>query len=153
MSRDGATQELLTVDFHVPNGQAHFIRVPIAQDTDVVLVCQRGRALAASLGLSDRDQIAVVIAISEVAHNIIRYASRGEVILYPLCEEGRRGVVIIARDHGPGIPNVEQVLEGGYSTGGGLGMGLAGARRLMDEFEIVSQVGRGTVIRMVKWNR
>ncbi|MCX7681942.1 MAG: ATP-binding protein [Anaerolineae bacterium] len=129
------------------------MRVSITQDTDVVLVCQRGRTLAARLGLSERDQIAVVIAISEVAHNIIRYAQGGEIILYPLCEGERRGVVVIARDQGPGIPNVEQVLEGGYSTGGGLGMGLAGARRLMDEFEIVSQVGRGTVIRMVKWNQ
>jgi serine/threonine-protein kinase RsbT len=141
-------------DRREPDGEpAGIVRVPVAQDTDVVLAYQRGRELAAQLHFSDRDQIAVVIAISEVAHNIVRYAQCGEVILYPLYEGERCGIVVIARDHGPGIPDLERVLEGGYSTSGGLGMGLAGARRLMDEFEIVSQVGQGTTVRMVKWKQ
>ncbi len=154
MSLSNPTQMAATADCHVPDDEpAGVVRVPVAQDTDVVVAYQRGRELAAQLHFSDRDQIAVVIAISEVAHNIVRYAQRGEVILYPLYEGERCGIVVIARDHGPGIPDVKRVLEGGYSTSGGLGMGLAGARRLMDEFEIVSQVGQGTTVRMVKWKQ
>ncbi len=154
MSPFNSAQMAATTDSYAPDDEpAGVVRISVAQDTDVVVAYQRGRELAAQLHFSDRDQIAVVIAISEVAHNIVRYAQYGEVILYPLYEGERCGIVVIARDHGPGIPNLERVLEGGYSTSGGLGMGLAGARRLMDEFEIVSQVGQGTTIRMVKWKQ
>jgi len=118
-----------------------------------VVACQKGRALAARLGFSSDDQVIVVIAISEVTRNIVRYARTGEIILSPIRRGDRRGIVVVARDEGPGIPDIEQALQDGYSTGGGLGLGLSGAKRLMDEFEIVSTVGKGTTIEMRKWKR
>ena len=124
--------------------------VPIKRDTDVVVACQKGRALAAQMGLSSNDQVIVTIAISEVASNIVRYALAGEIILDSIVEDDARGILVIARDKGPGINNIKQALQDGYSTGGGLGLGLSGARRLMDEFEIASQVGMGTTIVMKK---
>jgi serine/threonine-protein kinase RsbT len=129
------------------------IKVLVRHDTDVVVACQKGRALAAHLGLSSDDQVIVVIAISEVARNIIQYAQVGEIVLGSVARGDRCGIVIVARDQGPGIVDIERALQDGYSTGGGLGLGLSGARRLMDEFEIVSQVGKGTTIVMKKWKR
>ena len=135
------------------NETASEIQVSIKCDTDIVLACQKGRAMAAQLGLSSNDQIIVVIAISEVARNIFEYAGRGEILLGPACQNGRRGITIVARDDGPGIPDTEQALQDGYSTGEGLGLGLSGARRLMDEFDIESTVGQGTTVTMKKWRQ
>jgi serine/threonine-protein kinase RsbT len=132
-------------------GAAFEIRVPIRSDVDVVVACQKGRALASGLGFSSDDQVIVVIAISEVAHNIIRYAGSGEIIFSPVGRGERYGISIIARDEGPGIPDIELALQDGYSTGGSLGLGLSGAKRLMDEFDIVSQVNLGTTVTMRKW--
>lgn len=132
------------------NGEA---RVPIRNDIDIVLVCQKGRALAAQAGLSDKDQVIVVIAISEVARNMIKYAGQGEMLLSPVQQTGKQGLMVIGYDNGPGIPNIEQALQDGYSTGAGLGLGLPGARRLMDEFEITSKVGQGTTVTMRKWKQ
>jgi serine/threonine-protein kinase RsbT len=129
------------------------IRVAVRRDVDIVLACQKGRALAEQLGMPGDDQVVVVIAISEVARNIINYAERGEIVLSALGRNGRRGISIVARDEGPGILNVERALQDGYSTGGGLGLGLAGVKRLMDEFKVLSQPGRGTTIVMKKWSR
>ena len=129
------------------------VRVPIARDTDVVVACYKGRAVAERMGLSGTEQAGVIIAISEVAHNILRYARQGEIVIAPLSRNGRYGVGIVARDQGPGIPDIEKALQDGYSTGGGLGLGLPGAKRLMDEFEIVSHVGVGTTVTMKKWKR
>ena len=126
-------------------------RVPIRRDTDIVLACQKGRTLAAQQGFSDNDQVVVVIAISEVARNILLYAGHGEIILTPIQQDHRSGVMIIARDQGPGIPDIDRALQDGYSTGGGLGLGLSGAKRLMNEFEIVSAVSQGTTVTMKKW--
>lgn len=127
--------------------------VAIRQDVDVVLACQKGRTLATRLGMSERDEAIVVIAISEMAHNIIRYAGQGEIILGSVQDGARNGVVVVARDEGPGIPDVEQALQDGYSTGGGLGLGLAGTKRLVDEFEIESEPGKGTTVMIKKWCR
>ena len=127
------------------------VHVVVRQDTDIVLACQKGRALAERAGIKGDNQVVVVIAISEVARNIINYAGCGEIILDVIGRDGRRGISIVARDEGPGISDVEKALEDGYSTGGGLGLGLAGARRLMDEFEVKSQPGKGTTITMAKW--
>ena len=137
----------------MPDKTVHEIRVSVKSDTDVIVACQKGRALAARLGFSSDDQVVVVIAISEVARNIVRYAQTGEIILAPVRQEDRHGVVVTARDEGPGIPDIEQALQDGYSTGGGLGLGLSGAKRLMDEFKITSQVGKGTMIEMIKWKQ
>lgn len=125
--------------------------VLIRRDTDVVLACQKGRTLAAQLGLSGNEQAAVVIAISEVARNILQHACRGEIVLGAVQEGDRHGLAIVARDDGPGIADVAQAMQDGHSTGGGLGSGLPGAMRLMDDFGIVSQVDRGTMVTMRKW--
>jgi serine/threonine-protein kinase RsbT len=128
-------------------------RVVVRQDADIVLACQKGRALAEQVGVKGDSQVVVVIAISEVARNIVNYAGCGEIVFDIIGQNGRRGISIVARDEGPGIFDIEKALEDGYSTGGGLGLGLAGAKRLMDEFEVRSQPGKGTTITMAKWGR
>jgi serine/threonine-protein kinase RsbT len=127
--------------------------VIVRKDTDILLACQKGRALAERLGIKGDDQVVVVIAISEVARNIVNYAGCGEIVLDAIGQNGRRGISIVAHDEGPGICDIEKALEDGYSTGGGLGLGLAGAKRLMDEFEVRSQPGEGTTVTMTKWTR
>jgi serine/threonine-protein kinase RsbT len=129
------------------------IRVAVRRDVDIVLACQKGRTLAEQLGMPGNDQVVVVIAISEVARNIIDHADHGEIVLSAPGQNGRRGISIVAHDEGPGILDVERALQDGYSTGGGLGLGLAGAKRLMDEFQVLSQPGKGTTIAMKKWSR
>ncbi len=126
-------------------------RVPIHNQVDVVVACQKGRMLAQAYGFSTNEQYIAVTAISEVAHNIVNYAQQGEIIL-DIIEQGKRcALMIVATDSGPGISNVPEALKDGYSTGAGLGLGLSGAKRLMDEFEIVSEVGKGTTVTMWKW--
>ena len=127
------------------------ITVSIKRDTDILLACQKGRKLAAQLGLSGNDQVSVVIAITEIARNILRYAGQGKIELKSIEQDQKQGVEIVAQDHGPGIADINLVLQDGYSTGGGLGLGLSGAKRLMDDFEISSRVGEGTTIIMRKW--
>jgi len=129
------------------------IRVPIDSDADIVDARQQGRALAAPLGFTGADLTLLATAISEVARNIVAYAKRGEIVLSLSNQSSRRGVVIVARDDGPGIPDLALAMQDGYSTSRGLGLGLPGAKRLMDEFHIVSQVGKGTTIVMKKWAR
>ena len=137
----------------VPGEVLHEERVPIKHDADVLIAYQKGRALAAGLDFSSEGQMIIVIAIMEVARNIVRYAGDGEIVLGIVRQNGKRGIFVVARDSGPGIPNVTRALTDGYATGGGLGLGLSGARRLMDEFVIASEVGKGTTIEMKKWRR
>ena len=125
----------------------------ISSDFDLVRAREQGRVLAGELGFTQSDLTLVATAISELARNIIRYARRGEIILRQAQDGGVPGIVIIARDEGPGIPDVNRAMEQGYSTSGGLGLGLPGVRRIMDKFEIVSEVGKGTVVTVVKWKR
>jgi serine/threonine-protein kinase RsbT len=127
--------------------------VPIEHEADIVTARQKGRELAAASGLSTTEQTLIATAISEVARNIVVYAQRGEVIVAPLEQQGRRGVLVVARDEGPGIANPELAMRDGYSTTNSLGMGLPGAKRLMDEFELSSTPGKGTTITMKKWVR
>ena len=129
------------------------VRVPIAREADIVAARQKGRALAAELGFSSCDQTLIATAISEVARNIVTYAQSGEISLSILDQGGPQGILTIARDRGPGIPDIKQALQDGYSTAGSLGLGLPGAKRMMDEFEIASEPGKGTTIRMKKWKR
>lgn len=126
-------------------------RVVIRSDSDIVVARQEGRALAERLGFTGTDLVAIATAISEIARNIIQYAGEGEVVLSEVRKEGRSGILIVARDQGPGIANLELAMQDGYSTSGGLGLGLSGARRLVDEFEIVSELGKGTTVTMRKW--
>ena len=127
--------------------------MPINHDGDIVAARQKGRDLAAQIGFTGGDLTVIATAISELARNIVVYAQRGEVSLSIGEQDGRRCIIVIARDEGPGIADIEQAMRDGFSTGKSLGLGLPGARRLMDEFEIVSTVGRGTTVTMRKWKR
>lgn len=129
------------------------IHVPIQSDVDIVAARQKGRALAAKIGFSSTDVTLIATAISELARNIVFYAKRGEIILRSIENPRTAGMMIIGRDEGPGIRNVGDALRDGYSTSGGLGLGLPGVKRLMDEFEIDSEVGRGTTVSVKKWLR
>lgn len=125
--------------------------VPISSEKDVVVARDKGRSLAAELGFSPSDSTLIAAAISEVAHNILSYARQGEMDLRVSRHCGRWELIVVARDHGPGIARIDQALRDGYSTSGSLGLGLPGVRRLVDKFEIVSEVGRGTTVTMRKW--
>jgi serine/threonine-protein kinase RsbT len=126
-------------------------RLPIQSESDIVAARQYGRALAAQLGFSPGQQTLIATAISEMARNILQYARHGEVVLTVAQADGRSGIVVVARDQGPGIADIAQAMQDGYSTSRGLGLGLPGARRLMDDFDIVSEVGKGTTVTMKKW--
>lgn len=127
------------------------LRVPIARDADVVTARQRGRELAAAVGFVRADLTMIATAISEVARNILVYAQRGEIILHPVTRGNRTGISVIAVDRGPGIRDIGQAMQDGFSTANSLGLGLPGAKRLMDDFEIISELGKGTQITMRKW--
>lgn len=129
------------------------VRVAIEREADIVLARQAGRQLAAQLGFSTTDQTLIATAISEVARNIVVYAVHGEIVLTRAEDTGRVGIQVQAIDTGPGIDNKELAMRDGYSTKNSLGLGLPGARRLMDDFELVSEVGRGTTVTMRKWKR
>jgi serine/threonine-protein kinase RsbT len=125
--------------------------IAVTSEEGIVLARQAGRAMSAELGLSETDQTLVATAISEVARNIILYAGRGVVELDVTIGASGPGLRIRAVDEGPGIDDVELAMRDGYSTGRSLGLGLPGARRLMDEFSITSVAGQGTTVTMVKW--
>jgi len=125
--------------------------VTISSDQDIVLARQKGRSLALELGFSSGDATLIATAISELARNIVSYAIKGEVALKGIQGSNRVGILVIASDNGPGIPDIRQALRDGFSTSGSLGLGLPGVRRLMDEFEIVSKPSQGTTIGVKKW--
>ncbi len=116
---------------------------------------QKGRALAAELGFSAMDSTLIATAISELARNIVSHAQQGEIALGALnnSPSRRRGLQVVARDQGPGIVNLSRAMQDGYSSCGSLGFGLPGVRRMMDEFEIVSEAGKGTTVSVKKWLR
>ena len=127
------------------------VLVHVSSDADVVEAREKGRELSAELGFSSIDLTLIVTAISEVARNILLYAREGEIVLRLDADGGQRGITVVARDDGPGIPDIEMAMRDSYSTGNGLGLGLPGARRLMDEFEIESEISKGTTVVMKKW--
>jgi serine/threonine-protein kinase RsbT len=127
--------------------------VIIERDGDVVVARQKAREVAVQVGFAGSELTIIATAISEIARNIVNYAESGEITMNALAAGGRRGIEVIARDKGPGIPDIEQAMRDGFSTGKSLGLGLPGARRLMDEFEIQSDVGVGTTVTMRKWMR
>jgi len=126
-------------------------RVRVTVDADVVTARQKGREIAARAGFTATELTVIATAISEIARNIVKFAQRGEIVIRMVDEPGRCGVTIVARDAGPGIVNVPDAMQDGYSTYRGLGLGLPGARRLMDEFDVASEVGKGTTVTMAKW--
>ena len=128
-------------------------QVPIRSDSDILIARGQGRALAARLGFPSGDLALIATTISELARNILSYAGTGEIAVQPIGDSHKPGILIIARDKGPGISDVRKALQDGYSTSGGLGLGLPGVRRLMDEFDIVSEAGLGTTVTVKKWKR
>jgi serine/threonine-protein kinase RsbT len=129
------------------------VRIPIDRDGDIVAARQKGREMALQAGFSGSDLALIATAISEIARNIVNYARRGEMLMSQVQQGAKRGLLVVARDEGPGIADIEQAMRDGFSTGKSLGLGLPGARRLMDEFEIHSEIGKGTVVTMKKWTR
>jgi serine/threonine-protein kinase RsbT len=127
------------------------LRIPIRSDADIVTARQQGRALAQQIGFSSSDLTVIATAVSELGRNILQYAGNGEIVLRPTHIGTKHGLSVIARDEGPGIPDVALAMQDGYSTSGSLGLGLPGTRRLMDEFDLTSQVGRGTTVTVKKW--
>ncbi len=119
--------------------------------SDIILVRQMARDWAVEMGFSLVDRTKVVTAASELARNTVDYGGGGTVLLEALHEGIRRGLWLTFEDQGPGIPDIARVLRGSYKTGGGLGLGLSGSRRLVNDFDIVSKVGEGTRITITKW--
>ncbi len=127
------------------------VRVPINSDADLVTARAEGRAIAQRLGFPRPDPTLIATAISEIARNIVVHVGQGEIILKPFEDGDRYGLVVIATDDGPGIRDVEAALRDEYSGRGGLGLGLPGARRLMDDFQLESDAETGTTVTMRKW--
>ena len=127
------------------------VSVLVSKDADVVTARQRGREVAALVGFSATDQTVIATAISEVTRNIIKFADHGEVVISMMTAGSRRGISVVAHDVGPGIEDPEQALADGFSTYRGLGLGLPGAKRLMDWLDLESVPGEGTTVTMEKW--
>ncbi|MEU1731246.1 anti-sigma regulatory factor [Streptosporangium sp. NPDC020145] len=127
--------------------------LPVNGNSDVVLVRQHVRTVAVDVGLSLVDQTKVVTAASELARNALVYAGGGQVRVEIVHNGLRKGLRLTFSDEGPGIPDIEQALTDGWTTGGGLGLGLGGSRRLVDEFDLKSAPGEGTLITVTKWAR
>ncbi len=127
--------------------------MPVRSSDDVVQVRQAVRAFAVELGMSLVDQTKIVTAASELARNTLDYGGGGTLLIETLNGDGRHGLRLTFEDQGPGIPDVQLALKDGYTSGSGLGLGLGGAKRLVNEFEIESRVGEGTRVRITKWGR
>jgi serine/threonine-protein kinase RsbT len=123
----------------------------IENELDIVAARRCAKEVARELGFSTVDQVRIATAISELARNVVLYAKEGSIVVRAFCEAEQKGLEILVADNGPGIPNVELAMTDGYSTSGGLGAGLPGARRLMDTFRVDSQLGQGTTIVARKW--
>ncbi len=126
-------------------------RVAIGSGPDIRKARQEGRALAVKWGFAGDEATLIATAISEVARNIVEYASPGEIIIKPIEQRKKKGLQILARDEGPGIPDVNQALQYDCPSRKRMGVGLPGTKYLMDDFDIVSQVGKGTTVTMTKW--
>jgi serine/threonine-protein kinase RsbT len=133
-----------------PSSSLERASVSIQNEIDIVTARQRGREIAAQNGFNGTDQTLIATAISEIARNILTYAGSGEIAISALVG-ARRGIEVVGVDEGPGIADPELALRDGYSTQGSLGLGLPGAKRLMDEFELVTALGKGTRVTLRKW--
>jgi serine/threonine-protein kinase RsbT len=140
----------VTADVAAPGGEA-LTSVAIDGPTDVIIARQKSRVLAEQLGFSSTDVTLIATAVSEVARNIVEHAGRGIVKLGIVTADDLEGLLVVASDEGPGIADMELALRDGYSTIGGMGLGLPGARRLMSEFRIESSPGAGTTVTMTRW--
>lgn len=129
------------------------VRVPILTEYDIVTARQQVKELTTILNFSSGEQTLVATCVSELARNIVEYAGTGELIIGLADNDEKKGIVIIAKDKGPGIPDIELAMKDGYSTSKGLGIGLPGSRRIMDDFEIISRLGKGTTVTVKKWKK
>jgi anti-sigma regulatory factor (Ser/Thr protein kinase) len=127
------------------------VSLRIKSDADLVVARAQARALADALGFSRTDATLLATAVSEITRNIIVHAGEGEIEMTPLYNDTKYGLRVVASDQGPGIRNAQKALEDGYAGRGGLGLGLPGVRRLVDEFEIETELDNGTTVTMVKW--
>lgn len=125
--------------------------VDVSSEPDIVSARVRAKAMAEALGFSYMDQTRIATAVSELARNGFQFAGGCKATIKPVNQQGRKGIEIIVEDHGPGIENLDLALKGGYSTAGGLGLGLSGSKKLMDEFDIKTGAGEGTVVTIRKW--
>jgi len=132
--------------------RASEIRIGVSADPDIVTARQAARKVAAEAGFPSTELTVLATAVSEIARNIVRFAGVGELMVEQIEDQHRRGVRIVARDAGPGIVDLERAMQDGYSTYRGLGLGLPGAKRLMDDFAVVTKAGRGTTVTMTKWH-
>ncbi len=126
-------------------------RINISNAGEIVTARQQGRMLAVQLGFDGSELTVIATAISEIARNILEHAKDGEVVISQCYHRRKCGICVVARDFGPGITDIDQAMQYGYSTHKGLGIGLPGTKLLMDEFHIVSVVGEGTTVTMKKW--
>lgn len=133
------------------NAVLNELNVPIRSEADLVTARLRGREIASTLNFSSSELTLIATAISEVTRNILSYAGTGELDLRLIRQGQKVGVSIVARDRGPGIADLFSAMQDGYSTSGSLGLGLPGSKRLMDEFDLASVVGKGTTVTMTKW--
>lgn len=131
--------------------QNNLIKIEIKSDTDIITARQEARELGKKLGFSSSELAVIAAAISELARNIVSYAQNGSISFGSIREVKKNGIIIIAEDTGPGIADIQLVMQDGYSTSNSLGLGLPGVKRLMDTFDIKSQLGTGTCITIKKW--
>lgn len=129
------------------------VKAEIRGEDDIVVARRLGRELASQLGFSITELTLIATAVSEIARNIVMYASEGWIRFQTVQSGGRHGLLVTASDEGPGIADLDLAMQDGYSTAQGLGLGLPGARRLMDHFEISTEIGVGTTVVMTKWVR
>lgn len=127
------------------------ILINISSEEDIIVARQKVKEFASEIGFQNMDTIIIATAVSEVTRNVILYAKKGTVEISCIEKSGKEGIQIITSDKGPGIENISLALQDGFSTGQGLGLGLPGTKRLMDEFEIISEISKGTTIIMGKW--
>ena len=147
MTRPG--QDEASADGDLPSDE----RLEIASELDVLQVRKQTRALSLELGFGVVEQTKLVTAASELARNTLVHGLGGHAMIRRVERNGRPGIEIVFEDRGPGIADVERALSDGYSTGGGMGLGLGGARRLVNEFQIESSVGSGTRVTIVRWKQ
>lgn len=135
----------------LPRATGERIHVFVSGPSDVDWARQTARAMGEREGLNEIRAVALATAVSEIARNILVHAGKGQISFCPFTDGQRHGIVVVARDEGPGIPDIEQAMQDGYSTKGSLGLGLSGARRMVDVFEIESVAGAGVTITLTKW--
>ena len=125
--------------------------IPVLDENSIVVARQTAGRAAKRMGMGVVDQTKIVTVTSELARNIVRYAKVGEVVIEEISDSLRSGLRISFKDNGPGIPDIERAMQDGYTTGGGMGFGLSGSKRLVNDFEIISQIGVGTTVIVKRW--